>query len=336
MSESGSNGIQTVGLLEVEPDLRSYLAPDERLVVARVAIPVHRYGARSIDVDAVLEEAGAFGAVILDGVLLHRMSIGDQPALRLLGPGDMLTRSGGFRTALLGHSTYRATGPLRLAMFDDRVLLTARRFPRLFAGLQIRLGEQHQRLAAQLVVCQLPRVEDRLLALMWLLAETWGRVTASGTVLPIALTHDALGELIGARRPTVTLALKELSERGSLFRQDGEWLLLEPPPQGPVPGPVRADPKLAPPAPTRWAKMPGEGDRDPVTQDMHHEVALNDLTLLISALRDTHKRTSGEIRERLEHARQTRERTQSLRAQIESQRKRLTRQPPARARRPAP
>jgi CRP/FNR family transcriptional regulator, cyclic AMP receptor protein len=336
MSEPGVNGVQTVGLLDVEPDLRMYLAPDERLVAGRVAIPVLRLSARALDVDALLEEAGAFGAVILEGVLLHRMAIGDQPALRLLGPGDMLSRSGGFRTALLSHSSYRSTGPLRIAIFDDRVLLTARRFPRLFAGLQIRMGEQHQRLAAQLVICQLPRVEDRLLALMWLLAETWGRVTASGTVLPIALTHDALGELIGARRPTVTLALKELAERGSLFRQDGEWLLLEPPPQGRERDSVRADPKLSPVTPSRWAETPPDEDSELGPGPGRHELDLQELEQLISALRDTHRRTTTEVRARLERARRTRERTLALRDQITRQQDQLSRRQRPPAQLPAP
>jgi CRP/FNR family transcriptional regulator, cyclic AMP receptor protein len=334
MSEPEAIGLETMALLEVEPELRAYLTPDERRLVARVAIPVGRFAAGTLDLDAILGEAGAFGAVILEGVLLHRMAIGDQPALRLLGPGDMLSRSGGARTALLGESSHRVSGQLRLAMLDDRVLLTARRFPRLFAGLQIRLAEQHQRLAAQLVICQLPRVEDRLLALMWLLAETWGRVTASGTVLPIALTHDALGELIGARRPTVTLALKELADRGSLFRQDGEWVLLEPPPQGAAPGPVGAEPRIASAAPTRWAAVADELETGLLP--VNHEVTVQELTSMLSALRESHRRARRDVRARLEDARVTRERTQSLREQVEQQRQRISRGRPAPPRRPAP
>jgi CRP-like cAMP-binding protein len=61
---------------------------------------------------------------------------------------------------------------------------------------------------------------------MWLLAESWGLVTPTGTVLPIALTHAALGGLIGARRPTVTLALGNLSASGLVRREPRGWLLL--------------------------------------------------------------------------------------------------------------
>ena len=52
---------------------------------------------------------------------------------------------------------------------------------------------------------------------MWLLAESWGRVTQAGIRLPLGLTHDVLGALVGARRPTVTLALRELTERGAIL-----------------------------------------------------------------------------------------------------------------------
>ncbi len=79
------------------------------------------------------------------------------------------------------------------------------------------------------MICQLPRVDDRLLAVMWLLAESWGQVTPAGTLLPIGLTHAALGGLVGARRPTVTLALGSLTADGALRREERGWLLLRSP-----------------------------------------------------------------------------------------------------------
>ena len=43
---------------------------------------------------------------------------------------------------------------------------------------------------------------------------------------------DAIySQLIGAKRSTVSLALSELTERGALVRQNGNWLLLESPPE---------------------------------------------------------------------------------------------------------
>jgi CRP/FNR family cyclic AMP-dependent transcriptional regulator len=221
-----------VRLLEIEPDLGRFLTAEERAEAQRVTIPVLTAGPGRFDPESRLREAGAFGAVIVDGMLMHRLVLADHPALRLLGPGDILSRQG-VSGGAISQSTYRTPAELRLALLDDRVLATAQHFPRLFAGLHVRMAEQHQRLAAQLVICQLPRVEDRILGMLWLLAETWGHVTPSGTTLPVALTHDALGECIGARRPTVSLALKELSDRGALLRQAGGWLLLESLPDSP-------------------------------------------------------------------------------------------------------
>ena len=112
-----------------------------------------------------------------------------------------------------------------------------------------------QRLTGQLVICQLPRVDQRVLAILWLLAESWGHVTPGGVRLPLALTHETLGALIGARRPTVTLALRKLSEKGSIVRQDSGWLLLEPPPE-PEGTPKELAPELAGISLSRWAPGP--------------------------------------------------------------------------------
>ncbi len=148
-------------------------------------------------------------------MLLHELQVGDQLALRLVGPGDVLSLSGSPPSMLAG-SRCTAALQTRLALLSTEILMAAHRWPRLVAGLHVRMAEQSERLGIQLAICQLPRVDQRLLALMWLLAESWGHVTSVGTRLPIALTHDALGALIGARRPTVTLALRELTERGAI------------------------------------------------------------------------------------------------------------------------
>jgi CRP/FNR family cyclic AMP-dependent transcriptional regulator len=72
-------------------------------------------------------------------------------------------------------------------------------------------------------------VEDRLLGLLSLLAERFGHVGVDGVHLPLPPTHAVLGLLIGARRPTITLAVSALRERGALARTDsGGWLLPHP------------------------------------------------------------------------------------------------------------
>jgi hypothetical protein len=138
---------------------------------------------------------------------------------------------------LLEEPSYHSDAPALVAVLGREMSVAIRRWPGLSSGLELLVAAESERMATQLVICQLPRVDKRLLAIMWLLAETWGQVTPSGTRLPLELTHDLLGELVGARRSTVTLALGKLSERGAIVRQANGWLLLEPlPGQSPLGG----------------------------------------------------------------------------------------------------
>ena len=81
-------------------------------------------------------------------------------------------------------------------------------------------------------IAHLKRIDDRLLALLWCLAERWGRVSPDGVVVALRLPHRTLGSLVGARRPSVPTALGQLMARGEVERRpDGGWLLLGNPPE---------------------------------------------------------------------------------------------------------
>ena len=75
------------------------------------------------------------------------------------------------------------------------------RYPEITAALFDRLTERSLRLATTQAISQLTRVDRRLKALFWHLAERWGRVSGDGVIVPLALTHRILGQLVGARRP---------------------------------------------------------------------------------------------------------------------------------------
>jgi hypothetical protein len=86
-------------------------------------------------------------------------------------------------------------------------------------------------MALHLAVCHLRRVDTRLLVLLWHLADRWGTVQREGVHVPMRLTHQMLGRLVGAQRPSVTTALKQLSDSGRVIRlEDGTWLLQGRPP----------------------------------------------------------------------------------------------------------
>lgn len=221
--------MSTISLLEIEPDLGAWLSHDEQERARRLRVPTARLGSSSPELDRVLEETEAFAALVLDGMVMHRMTVAGRAVLRLLGPGDIIVHTWAPRSEILGRSSKHAIDDTRIALLGRQLVGAAREFPGLIVGLHMRLGDQHQRLAVQLGICQLPRVQDRVLALMWLLAESWGRVTPMGTLLPVKLTHSMLGALVGAKRPTVTLALGDLVDRGALLVQEDGWLLLSEP-----------------------------------------------------------------------------------------------------------
>lgn len=222
-------GDPRVPLLQVDPDLARHLSPDDAeqartaLTLPLVTVPSGRLLLGEIEKDGT----HPFAAYIVSGLLTRDIDIGGQPALELLGPGDVFVGRGPDGT-LPTKSRLVVTTPTKLALLDDRLLAGVRHWPRLVPGLMQRLCEQRDRLAVQLAISHQPRVEDRLINLFWHLSDRFGSVTAEGITLPMALTHEALGRLIGARRPTVTLALRALDERGVLTRRDDRsWLLTE-------------------------------------------------------------------------------------------------------------
>jgi CRP/FNR family transcriptional regulator, cyclic AMP receptor protein len=285
-------------LLEVDPDLARFLSEEDQEEARRLQVPVIELDRGPVEAEQLLTSHNAFGAIILDGIILERMRLGNHLTMKLFADGDMLSRSGSPSEVLISDWSLSSTRGTCLAILGHDWLLAVRRWPALDAGLQTRGVEQAERLGVQVAICQLPRVEDRLMALLWWLAERWGRVTPVGTIVPLSLTHDIFGALVGARRPTVTLALNQLSERGAIVRQDQGWMLLEPPP-----APDRAvtdidDPRL-------YDAGSGEWRVEPVSA--HPEADQSALLAEIRRLRAEHTRSVSDVRERLERLSHVRE-----------------------------
>jgi CRP-like cAMP-binding protein len=172
-------------------------------------------------------QPNAFDFIIVEGVVLKETRLLSRTAVEILGPGDVLAPP---LTAIRqvesrAVSSYRAHGAVSLLTLNDRFRLAAARWPSVADVLHDRLGQQTHRASMHLAMLHLPRIEDRLLALFVDLGERFGRMTGDGIVVPIPLTHDVIGRLVGSRRPTVSLALQSLASEGTLFRRDGQWVL---------------------------------------------------------------------------------------------------------------
>ncbi len=225
----------TVRLLEADPDLGALLTGPRRdeaerdLTVRRHDVPagtwdVERLGGTSPD---------HVGLLLLDGVLSRELMVADQVSAELLGPGDLVRpwQTGNRANLLPVEAVWSVLTPLDVAVLDRRFAADVARYPEITSVLLDRLGERSVRLGTTQAISQLTRVDRRLRALFWHLAERWGRVSSQGVIVPLALTHRILGQLVGARRPTVSTALAELAEREELVRRpDGSWLLRGDPP----------------------------------------------------------------------------------------------------------
>ena len=228
-------GGDTVRLMEADPDLGAYLSGIRRADAERdLTVRRHDVPAGNWDVDRITGAApDHVGLLLLDGVLSRELIVADQVSAELLGPGDVVRPwQVGNRASLLPvEAVWSVLTPLDVAVLDRRFAAELARYPEVTAVLLDRLGERSVRLATTQAISQLTRVDRRLRALFWHLAERWGRVSGQGVIVPLALTHRILGQLVGARRPTVSTALAELAEREELIRRpDGSWLLRGDPP----------------------------------------------------------------------------------------------------------
>ncbi len=72
------------------------------------------------------------------------------------------------------------------------IIAATQRWPILAVSVQQRLGGQLARAMTHAALLVLSAVEQRLLVVLWLLADRFGRVTLEGVAVHLALTHDAL------------------------------------------------------------------------------------------------------------------------------------------------
>ena len=226
---------ETVMLLEADPDLGSLLSEGRRSEAEReLAVRTYQVGVGPWDVSRLsAASADHVGLLVLSGVLSRELVVADQVSAELLGPGDVIRpwQSENRASLLPVEAVWSVLSPVTVAALDRHFAVELARYPEITSVLLDRFGERSIRLATTQAISQLTRVDRRLRALFWHLAERWGRVSGQGVIVPLALTHRILGQLVGARRPTVSTALAELADRGELVRRpDGSWLLQGDPP----------------------------------------------------------------------------------------------------------
>jgi CRP/FNR family transcriptional regulator, cyclic AMP receptor protein len=218
-----------ISLIEADPELGEGLTPAE-LNAATRAVAVHPRTLEAGPWEPLDEQwpvPPTLGLLMLHGVVTRDIVFAGRTTTELLGAGDVLRPwEDDVQFDPLPFSVgWHVHEDARVAILDARVALASARWPVIAAALSRRHVRRARGLAFQLAIAQLPRVDDRLLVLLWALAERWGRVSPQGVRLPLALPHRTLATLVGARRPSVTTALSGLARDGLVERTDDGWLL---------------------------------------------------------------------------------------------------------------
>jgi CRP/FNR family cyclic AMP-dependent transcriptional regulator len=165
-------------LLDVEPELGEGLNPHERAAAARVlAVSSHVLEPGPWEPHEELGDIHpVVGLLLVDGMLTRDLEFAGRTTTELFGAGDIL-RPWDDDVALESlplSASWHVHTPARVAILDTRVAIAAGRWPSIATALHARHVRRARGLAFQRAIAQLPRVDDRMLVLLWALAERWG------------------------------------------------------------------------------------------------------------------------------------------------------------------
>jgi CRP/FNR family transcriptional regulator, cyclic AMP receptor protein len=224
---------QAVQVLDADPDLGAGIQEGQlRLAVAASVAPAFEFERGTWRFSSPPDPAG-FGALLLEGLLVIRITADTRAHIELLGPGDLISPWVGTGPDLTLPSVVAASvvSKARVALLDRRFALRTARWPEIHAALIQRLIVRTRRLSLQAAINSLSRVEERLEVTLWELAYRFGRVTPEGIALDLPLTHSQVAEMVAAQRPSVSTALARLQDHGRVERiARHRWLLCGEPP----------------------------------------------------------------------------------------------------------
>jgi len=245
----GRGGAQRVSVLEIEPalcdGLDSRTLPSAARSAAATTWSLSR--GRWQSEPWMFDRRGSLGLMVIDGLIARQVLVGEMEAVELVGPGDVLRPWAEVDREMAQQirESWIVTRRARLALLDRAFAVSVSAWPEIAANISDRVAMRVGWMALCSAIQGIRRIDDRLLALLWSYADRWGRVTPGGVLLELELTHRLLAGVVGARRPSVTTALKALEASGALTRRrDRSWLLhgerpailatlAEPPPRAP-------------------------------------------------------------------------------------------------------
>jgi CRP/FNR family transcriptional regulator, cyclic AMP receptor protein len=175
-------------------------------------------------------EPAHLGYLVLGGLIIRRVEVGDACSVELLSDGDLL-RPWQEDSASFVDARWEVLRTTQMAELTAEFATRLCRYPHLAEALMDRTMSRARSLATFSAIDNIVGVQRRIYLLLWHLAERWGRVDRRGVIMPLPLTHQVLADLIGSRRPSVSTALRRLAEAG-MIAEDGHggWRLTGAPP----------------------------------------------------------------------------------------------------------
>lgn len=217
-------------LLDVAPELgqmldsRRFAQVRDNVSVRAVRLQPGRWQLEELErVDGV--HAPIKGIMLVEGWMTMDVAFAGRRCTRLLTAGELVLTDGAAEHTMPASWSWTSIGQSVVAILDRQMLLIGRHLPRLLSALLQRAAEQTREALLVQAISQLPRVDDRLLALFWSIADRVGIVAGEAVRIELPLTHGMLAQMIGAQRPTVSLALARLHDQGLLCSDSGYWLL---------------------------------------------------------------------------------------------------------------
>jgi CRP-like cAMP-binding protein len=204
-------------LLDADDELAEEFDVRGRIAVRQLATArVLQVGVGDCDLSGWFDIAShGPGLFVLDGLVAFETRTGDRVAAELLGAGDLLQAPSLPTDELLERSCrWRALRPTRFALLDEAFVDRVHPFPQVVRALVSRACRRNAELDVLRAITSQPRLEVRLVLLLWHLAARWGRVEPASVRLCLPLTHRLLGQLVAAERPSISHALKRLGQAG--------------------------------------------------------------------------------------------------------------------------
>src|SRR2546423_6354451 len=216
-------GAGRVRLLDLDLDLSLDGSSDG---FHQLTVPAFRLGRGALPPPAEPSGQPHLGLLIVSGLIMREVVVCGRPSAELLGPGDIVRPWPSDAVELLPRSVNWVV--LEKAVIADLGPAFATRVanaPEVIQSLIGRSVARAQALGVARAIASHVRVDVRVLAFLWHLAERWGVVLPGAVRIDVPLTHSVLARMVGARRPTVTTALQRLMHLGYLRRDGGAFIL---------------------------------------------------------------------------------------------------------------